>query len=897
MIRSTSLLVLALAATSVVVEASAAEVERPGMGKTVAQKKKKKKAAEQPPRGPAEGLPKAPAAAAGTPTTPAPVPAPSAESARAPASTPSQDSAAGAASAVAPVGAPTGESPAAAPPPSTAAEAGPDGPRTDAPAIPAGPPPAKAAAAGVATVEETPIDSEDLEALLDSSVVSGASRTAEKADDAPATTTTITADDLRRYGLRSLGEALNFLSVGMYSQDPLHSVEVGARGVLLSGDYGNHVLLVVDGNIMNEPWNGTAYFEQGAGIPLELIDHIEVIVGAGSVLYGSYAMLGVINVVTKAAKDAKGVQSTVELSGSPPVNSKGSAVVTPDGAGGTLRVGVSAAQEFSLGGKQGQYVVGVEYYGQNGPTFGFPAMYNSADLDGTTASDPALRGCREGSMNSGPGRVAQPCVWGGRAKGAYYTHVPTALAKAQWGDFSAFVKGTYYKRLQPAFGLFGTSSGDFGEPRGFERDRTVVGELKWQKTLTPELSALARLYGANYDYTFDTYSHNWEVDGGPMNQPTAADVASGFTYRQVGISQWGGLELQSTYDFTADGRFPLLVGVDNRIRRIGYLNANADVATGESYGSYGHYDRVEWLVAPYLQQRAKIDRNWQLNAGVRLDAQKDFAPAFSPRLALVYSEPSIGIIKLVGSSAFRTPTGYERFTTVPGDQVANPGLVPERVWTGELSYERRFGKVRALGGVFYSHFSHMVSFGPSGQVENGTDLNWFANGGTIQNFGFNGLFEGSWESLRYGASLTLAKTKSDPGDGTGSRDLTLSPSVFGNLHASYEFPKPIPVLSTALAIIGPRLADGAYEPANAGVTSVAWRDASLAPTQIDWRVIATGDVSLVKGLTYRVMGNVALHDRMPYVIGPATDNATAPLLTPVNRFTLMAGLQYALDIL
>src|SRR6185369_13763300 len=92
-------------------------------------------------------------------------------------------------------------------------------------------------------------DIADLEGLLDEAVVSTASRAgAQIASTAPATTTTITAEDLRRYGIHSLDEALNFLSLGMIAESPRETVEVGARGVLLSGDFGDHMLLLVDGH-------------------------------------------------------------------------------------------------------------------------------------------------------------------------------------------------------------------------------------------------------------------------------------------------------------------------------------------------------------------------------------------------------------------------------------------------------------------------------------------------------------------------------------------------------------------------------------------------------------------------------------------------------------------------
>ena len=751
------------------------------------------------------------------------------------------------------------------------------------------PPPATASDGSNADAEGEGGDIVDLESLLDSSVVSGASRTAEKADDAPATTTTVTADDLRRYGIRTLAEALNFLSLGMYSQDPLHAVEVGARGVLLSGDYGNHVLLVVDGNIMNEPWNGTAYYEQGSGIPIEMIDHIEVITGAGSVLYGSYAMLGVINVVTKSAKDSKGVHGILEVSGSPPVNSSGSAVFSTRGAGGTLRVGVNAAQPFQFAGKEGEASIGVDYYTQNGPTFEYAPQFTKADV--VTDAD-GKEACREGAPNYGPNSYT-PCVWGGRVTEAYRTQVPTLLARARWGEFSSFLKATQYTRNQPARDLFGASEGDFNSPVGFERDRTMIGELKWQKTITEQFAAMARFYGGLYSYNIDTYSHDFARDGGGQNAPTPGVAAEElFISRQRGASQWGGLELQATYDFTEDGRFPLLIGLDNRLRRIGSYADYIDVPTAKSYGTEGHYDSVEFLVAPYLQQRAKLSSEWQLNAGVRVDAQTDFAAAVSPRFAAVWSRPAVGIAKLIFSSAFRTPTGYERFTDIAGEHVPNKGLTPERVYTGEGTFERRFGKLRALGGLFFSRFSSMVAYEIAPGA--GTPDNpayWYVNNNAITNFGFNGLLEGSTDALKYGATLTVASTRVETE--AGDRRLTVSPTYFGNVHAGYEFPKPFPLLSAAVAFMGRRYADVAYADGH----DEAWRKGSMTPAHVEARLTAIGDLPFVDGLKYRVMVNNAFHRRAPYLNGvqgapDAENEVTAPTLAPVNRFTVMIGAQY-----
>jgi outer membrane receptor for ferrienterochelin and colicins len=87
-------------------------------------------------------------------------------------------------------------------------------------------------------------DDDELQGLLQQSVISTASRSAETTSDAPATATTLTAEDLRRYNIRSVSEAINFLAMGMITTSSPNAVDIGARGVMLAGDNGNHVLFL-----------------------------------------------------------------------------------------------------------------------------------------------------------------------------------------------------------------------------------------------------------------------------------------------------------------------------------------------------------------------------------------------------------------------------------------------------------------------------------------------------------------------------------------------------------------------------------------------------------------------------------------------------------------------------
>jgi hypothetical protein len=94
-----------------------------------------------------------------------------------------------------------------------------------------------ALSAGFARAEDTG----ELEGLLDTAVVSAPSKSPEAAALAPATSIVLTAEDFKKYGIRTLDEAINFLGRGMVVEKTFETGEIGARGVLLTSDFGSHV--------------------------------------------------------------------------------------------------------------------------------------------------------------------------------------------------------------------------------------------------------------------------------------------------------------------------------------------------------------------------------------------------------------------------------------------------------------------------------------------------------------------------------------------------------------------------------------------------------------------------------------------------------------------------------
>ncbi|MFY9431218.1 MAG: TonB-dependent receptor plug domain-containing protein, partial [Acetomicrobium sp.] len=121
------------------------------------------------------------------------------------------------------------------------------------------------------------------------------SRLAESLDEVPQATYVITAEEIERSGARTLSEMLDkipgisTLRKNSWTQDD----RIKMRGLDLE------VLVLVDG-VPFMPVNYDDMFTADLrSIPLESIERIEVVKGAGSALYGSMAAAGVINIITK----------------------------------------------------------------------------------------------------------------------------------------------------------------------------------------------------------------------------------------------------------------------------------------------------------------------------------------------------------------------------------------------------------------------------------------------------------------------------------------------------------------------------------------------------------------------------------------------------------------------
>ncbi|MFC2062300.1 TonB-dependent receptor plug domain-containing protein, partial [Elusimicrobiota bacterium] len=149
--------------------------------------------------------------------------------------------------------------------------------------------------------------------FTDIPIVVTAAKKAEGIYDAPGVITVISRREVEAFAADNLGEILDRLPGSQYlPTNCFRKNTVYIRGQALT-PYNNHVLILMNGRPVRDPTTGGLNLAIYNTFPVDIIDHIEVIRGPGSVLYGSCAYSGIINIITKTPED-EGVTGSVAAS-------------------------------------------------------------------------------------------------------------------------------------------------------------------------------------------------------------------------------------------------------------------------------------------------------------------------------------------------------------------------------------------------------------------------------------------------------------------------------------------------------------------------------------------------------------------------------------------------------
>lgn len=149
-----------------------------------------------------------------------------------------------------------------------------------------------------ATEKEVDYSVFSLEELFRVSVIT-ASKQEEPLWDAPGVVTVIMANEIQKFGANNLWEILDRVpGVQKNFSSAVNSVSIrGGEGLTQS-----HILLLIDGRPLRTANGNLSIYNAWATFPINIIEKIEIVRGPGSVLYGTNAFEGVINVITKKSK-------------------------------------------------------------------------------------------------------------------------------------------------------------------------------------------------------------------------------------------------------------------------------------------------------------------------------------------------------------------------------------------------------------------------------------------------------------------------------------------------------------------------------------------------------------------------------------------------------------------
>ena len=138
---------------------------------------------------------------------------------------------------------------------------------------------------------------------LSNVVVTSVSRQEELLAKAAASIFIISSSDIRRSGVRSIPEALRLAPNLQVARVDARNYAVTARG--FNSAFENKLLVLIDGRSVYSPLFSGVFWD-AQDLVMDDIERIEVISGPGSTVWGANAVNGVINVITKAAKDTPG---------------------------------------------------------------------------------------------------------------------------------------------------------------------------------------------------------------------------------------------------------------------------------------------------------------------------------------------------------------------------------------------------------------------------------------------------------------------------------------------------------------------------------------------------------------------------------------------------------------
>lgn len=497
-----------------------------------------------------------------------------------------------------------------------------------------------------------------------------ASLNEETISQSPVPVSLITADMIKQSGALTLKALLLTYVPGFNDVEDQNEINIASRGIYTSSQ--QKILIMINGHRLNSRSYSMA--APDSSISLEKIQHIEVLRGPASSLYGNVSLTATINIILKKAKD--NTETTLKA------------------------------------------LVGD--YGQRG--LSLMSSYHDENIDGilwasTYQNDgETIQLAADEVYTANPEEFNQAILGGVKDKSSYDIGLNLSVQQ-----FTLFANSRRSHYVEPF-----SAGGLTGEPYDYDKLGKING---YSPGLGYEMNHLDLSYDANvmgWHSITRLYWDNTTFDSSLVIEPKAP---------VFGAPHWkdNSLGLQSTFDKTLkhgdllfgmqferykvyDSQFPLVVEQS--------LNSEVDdmLPSGSESNS-----------SAFMQYKVPFFTIWQANVGLRYDYKnrKDTKniQQLSPRLALIYSQNNTDI-KLSYAKSFVDATYWNRFSNLPSFIGADT-LKPETLETLQFtpSFYLPALQLQLTTNIFYDMAKDIIF------RDNSAMSNNYSNSGKLTSWG------------------------------------------------------------------------------------------------------------------------------------------------------------------
>lgn len=500
--------------------------------------------------------------------------------------------------------------------------------------------------------------------------VSIASRSDKTVLSAPSNVSVYRQTDFIAMGIRTLDELLNFIPGIQTQREDQNLTSVIVRG-RRSGPDSNGVLMLLDGVRLNDALNGgpTAGF---SFMGLETLDRVEVIRGPGSALYGSNAMVGVINLITK--KDT----NEIYVSG---------------GTHAAKEIAFNYAEQFG----DLNISANIHGYDDNGKTY--PPFFSAFGVENDT-NDPLSR--------------------------------LSSTVKLGYKNLTLML-GHQYQRTEDF--TSGGSLGPGNDAQRSNVNMVIARaqltipinshELElYAQNIWTEWDFIVRLFpGAAADILVPLNDPNqplfWtdgsEVDALGGNRRTGNSWATG-AHGAFSLAEEHQLRVSVSYQHEHTSKNPFQGNWDSEIQRQTNGKTLVPLPPGQiNAGFYGPAGEIVFvdptdrnILSASAQIESRLTDNANLTFGGRYDHYNDVGGNLSLRGALVYQLNAKTNFKAIYGEAFRPPTLLENYANFSSLAVGNPDARPESLKTFEVTASRQLGPIQFSATWFHTRFNDPI---------------------------------------------------------------------------------------------------------------------------------------------------------------------------------------------